>query len=76
MSILGGFALAKWATPRVPSLKRGNYHLHHWMWASIVLIMFIFIEVSDIIIGVFTGVALQGLTYKNWSLTRKSDYND
>jgi len=46
------------------------------MWASIVLIMFFFIEVSDIIIGVFTGVALQGLTYKNWSLTRKSDYND
>lgn len=66
LSVLGGFALAKWAVPRVPSLKTEKYHLHHWMWASAALISFMFITVPTFVIGTFTGVALQGLTYKNW----------
>ena len=68
LSLLGGFALAKWAVPRVPSLKTEKYHLHHWMWSSAALIGFMFITVPTFLIGAFTGVALQGLTYKNWGL--------
>jgi len=70
LSVIGGFALAKWAVPRVPSLKTEKYHLHHWIWSSLILLGFMFITVTDITIGLFTGVALQGLTYKNWGIKR------
>tara|TARA_R100000900_G_scaffold117521_1_gene92444 strand:- start:4415 stop:4651 length:237 start_codon:yes stop_codon:yes gene_type:complete len=73
LSVIGGFALAKWAVPRVPSLKTEKYHLHHWIWSSLILLGFMFITVTDITIGLFTGVALQGLTYKNWGIKRNDN---
>ncbi len=70
MGLIFGYSGAKFLTPRVPQLKTKKYHLHHWMWASLILTSFVFLKPSDAAIGIFTGVALEGLSYINWGLKR------
>ena len=74
IGLVSGYSFAKALTPAAPRLKTKNYHIHHWMWASALLITIYFSNIeSEILTGVFTGVALQGLSYKNWSLWRKKE---
>lgn len=82
LGLVAGYAAAKWTTPRFPSLKSKRFHLHHWMWSSLLLICLWLIYAtatfsmmqnewsSNLLIGTLTGVALQGLSYKNWSILR------
>ena len=69
VGLVSGYSFAKGLTPFAPRLKTKKYHIHHWMWASALLLMFYFFNIeSELLTGIFTGVALQGLSYKNWSL--------
>lgn len=71
LGLVAGYAGAKWATPRFPSLKGRKFHLHHWMWSLIVLFV-VFWKGWDFdwLVGLLTGISLQGLSYKNWSIFR------
>lgn len=73
LALIAGYVIAKWATPIFPSLKSKRFHLHHWMWGTGVLLTMLALEVTDeLLIGAFTGVVLEGLSYKNWRLRRES----
>ena len=68
VGLIGGYALAKYLTPRLPRLKTKKYHLHHWIWCSIVLMCAYYVSAPDIVYGGLTGAILQGLSYKNWGI--------
>ena len=73
LGLIIGYSLAKALTPFAPRLRTEKYHIHHWMWATILLsLLFLAGLESDILIGIVTGIALEGLSYKNWSLLRKT----
>ncbi len=68
-SLIIGFALAKYLTGKTPQIKFYIFHLHHWMWASIILIGLMFWDQTEVwMIGLMTGVAIEGLTYDDWSI--------
>jgi len=72
VGVVGGYAVAKFLTPRMPRLKFSRFHLHHWIWASCLLVGAYYADAPDIVYGGLTGAAIQGLTYKNWSIIRES----
>ena len=76
--IIFGYAGAKWATPKIPSIKTEKYHLHHWIWGAFLLLLLLTYNVAIIgynyieipISGILTGIILQGLSYRNWGFKR------
>ena len=72
VGVVGGYAVAKFLTPRMPRLKFSRFHLHHWIWASCLLLAAYYADAPDVVYGGLTGGAIQGLTYKNWSIIRES----
>ncbi|MAK04458.1 MAG: hypothetical protein CMA03_01035 [Euryarchaeota archaeon] len=74
IGLIIGYASAKFLTGKTPQIKFSIFHIHHWIWATIILIFLIWMEWSNpILIGIFTGVALEGLTYDDWSLFIKKE---
>ena len=72
LSIIFGYALAKFFTPILPSIKTKNLHIHHWIWSTCLLLpLFYFGLENEYLIGSLTGIALQGLSYQNWSILKK-----
>ena len=72
IGLIIGYASAKFLTGKTPQIKFSIFHIHHWIWATIILISLIWMEwINPVIIGIFTGVAIEGLTYDDWSLIRK-----
>ena len=72
VGIVGGYAVAKFLTPRMPQLKSKRFHLHHWIWASGLLLAAYYADAPDVVYGALVGGASQGLTYKNWGIMRKT----
>jgi hypothetical protein len=71
IGLIGGYASAKLLTPLFPSIKTEKIHIHHWIWSSLILIiLYISGYTNNVSIGLLTGIALQGLSYKNWSIRR------
>ena len=69
IGLIIGYASAKFLTGTTPQIKFSIFHIHHWIWATIILILLIWMEWSNpVLIGIFAGVALEGLTYEDWSL--------
>ena len=74
LGIVAGYVIAKTLTPYSPSIIIKNYHIHHWMWGSALLLIILYLGVDNYAFnGLVTGVVLEGLTYKNWKL--RSDKN-
>tara|TARA_B100001113_G_scaffold118355_1_gene96656 strand:- start:152 stop:427 length:276 start_codon:yes stop_codon:yes gene_type:complete len=72
IGLIIGYTSAKFLTGKTPQIKFSIFHIHHWIWATIILISLIWMEwTNPVIIGIFTGVAIEGLTYDDWSLIRK-----
>ena len=62
LSLIAGYSIAKWATPRSPQLLTRHLHIHHWIWSlPISIIMFWTGQLE--IAAFFVGTCLQGLTY-------------
>ena len=80
IALVIGFATAKFFHPKkrfVPQLKFGRFHIHHWIWGTAFLMALLLSGyTSDFVVGVLTGVVLQGLTYDNWSIIRKDMKKD
>jgi len=73
IGLIIGYASAKFLTGKTPQIKFSIFHIHHWVWATIILISLIWMDwTNPVIIGIFTGVAIEGLTYDDWSLIRKN----
>ena len=69
IALIASYVAAKWISPRCPSIKTQKYHLHHWMWASILLLIALWHGwTPDWLVGGVAGIALQGLSYKNWGI--------
>ena len=74
LSMIVGFASAKFLTGKTPQIKIYIFHIHHWIWATSILILLIFWEQTEVwMIGLMVGVALEGLTYEDWSIFIKKD---
>ena len=80
LGLVIGYGIAKWVTPLMPSLVYSKYHLHHWIWATTLLSIMLLLgdrintaNWYDSVCGVITGIALQGLSYKNWSIKRNME---
>ena len=71
IALILGYAIAKWATPIFPSIKSKVFHLHHWIWSSIILLIVLWQGWDyDWVVGLLVGISLQGLYYKNWRIFR------
>jgi len=76
--VIIGFAVVKLLSGKkegergiVPSLKFkiGIYfiHLHHWLWALIIILILVCIDYfNEIIYGLLIGLIIQGLTYRDF----------
>ena len=72
LALIGGYVVAKWVTPRSPSLLTKRFHIHHWMWGTSILCIILALGIeNELVIGALTGVVLEGLSYKNWKLKRQ-----
>ena len=72
LGLVAGYVCAKAITPHSPRLVTKNYHIHHWMWGTIVLCVLLILRIEDpLVIGTLTGVVLEGLSYENWKLKRR-----
>lgn len=44
-----------------------NYHIHHWIIFSAILIILLIVKYyNDIIYGIIIGIIVQGLTYRDF----------
>ena len=66
-----GYSIAKYLTPRVSSIIVGKYHIHHWIWSFVTLLILSNVGAFDGLVGLITGICLEGLSYKNWSIMAK-----
>ncbi len=73
LAIIAAFAFTRWVTENFKFHVRSNsVWLHHWIIATIVMIILLAMKIeSEIAWGILTGVALEGLGRKNWSILRK-----
>jgi len=71
IGLILGYSIAKYFTPRVSSIIVGKYHIHHWIWSFVILLILLNVTAFDELIGLITGICLEGLSYKNWSIMAK-----
>ena len=72
LSVILGYAITRWLTENIKfHIRSEKIWLHHWIIASITMGILVFTKVeSPLIWGTLTGVALEGLSRKNWSIRR------
>lgn len=73
VGIILGFSIIRWLTENIKFHIRNNFvWVHHWILAFVAMIPLFFFEIDvPILWGMLTGVALEGLGRKNWSIRRK-----
>ena len=73
MAIIAAFAFTRWVTENFKfHVRSKSIWLHHWIIAAITMAVILVLKIeSEIVWGILTGVALEGLGRKNWSILRK-----
>ena len=74
IALVCGFAITRWITENLKFHARNkSIWLHHWILAFLAMGILLWLKVeSPSIWGILTGVALEGLGRKNWSIMRNS----
>jgi len=74
IALICGFAITRWITGNLKFHARNkSIWLHHWILAFLAMGILLWLKVeSPSIWGILTGVALEGLGRKNWSIMRNS----
>ena len=74
VAIICGFATTRWVTENIKfHVRNKSIWLHHWIVAFLLMAILFWLKIeSPLIWGVLTGVALEGLGRKNWSIMRNS----
>ena len=70
ISLILGFAFARYVTENTKiHLKFKGLWIHHWILATLAMGVILLLEISEPYVwGALTGVALEGLPRKNWSI--------
>ena len=73
LAIIAAFAFTRWVTENFKfHVRSKSIWLHHWIIAAITMAVMLVLKIeSEIVWGILTGVALEGLGRKNWSILRK-----
>ena len=73
ISLILAFAFARYVTENTSiHLKFKSLWIHHWILATLAMIVLLLLEISEPYVwGALTGVALEGLPRKNWSIRNK-----
>ena len=73
ISLILGFVVARFVTENTNiHLKFKGLWIHHWILATLAMVVVLYLEISEPYIwGGLTGVALEGLPRKNWSIRNK-----
>ena len=73
LAIIAAFAFTRWVTENFKfHIRSKSIWLHHWIIAGIAMAVILVLKIeSEIVWGILTGVALEGLGRKNWSILRK-----
>ena len=73
VGIILGFSVIRWLTENIKFHIRNNtVWVHHWLLAFVAMIALFFFEIEyPFLWGILTGIALEGLGRKNWSIRRK-----
>ena len=73
VGIILGFSVIRWLTENIKFHIRNNVvWVHHWILAFVAMVALFFFEIEYPFLWVIlTGVALEGLGRKNWSIRRK-----
>ncbi len=73
ISLILGFVVARFVTENTKiHLKFKGLWIHHWILATLAMMVVLYLEISEPYIwGGLTGVALEGLPRKNWSIRNK-----
>ena len=71
--IVLAFAFTRWFTENFKiHIRSERLWLHHWIMASIAMIGLLVANIDSVFVwGGLTGIALEGLGRKNWSISRK-----
>tara|TARA_B100000965_G_scaffold335518_1_gene301408 strand:- start:399 stop:650 length:252 start_codon:yes stop_codon:yes gene_type:complete len=74
LSMILGFVVTRWVTENFKfHLRNDSVWMHHWIVASLAMIVMLYFKIdSPLIWGGLSGVALEGLGRKNWSIRRNS----
>ena len=73
ISLILGFVVARFVTENTKiHMKFKGLWIHHWILATLAMVVVLYLEISEPYIwGGLTGVALEGLPRKNWSIRNK-----
>ena len=74
LSLILGFVVTRWVTENFKfHLRNDSVWMHHWIVASLAMVVMLYFKIdSPLIWGGLSGVALEGLGRKNWSIRRNS----
>ena len=74
IGLLLGYVIARFVTEQTKiHIRVKGLWLHHWILATLLMIgLFLFKVYNTEVWGLLTGVALEGLSRKNWSIRRNS----
>ena len=73
LALIATFALVRFITENTKfHLRAKGLWVHHWILAAITMLIVLYLEIDEPYIwGGLTGVALEGLPRKNWSIRNK-----
>ena len=74
LAMIFAFVITRWVTENFKFHIRSNsIWMHHWIVASLAMVVILYFKIdSPLIWGGLSGVALEGLGRKNWSIRRNS----
>jgi|TARA_B110000914_G_scaffold211589_1_gene211780 hypothetical protein len=74
VAMICGFAITRWVTENIKfHVRSKSIWFHHWIFAFLVMAILLWLKIeSPSVWGILTGVALEGLGRKNWSIMRNS----
>ena len=73
IALIFAYAFTRYVTENTKiHVKFKGLWLHHWILSAVVMIILFYFEIDiPIIWGTLTGIALEGLPRKNWSIRNK-----
>ena len=73
IALIFAYAFTRYVTENTKiHVKFKGLWLHHWILSAVVMVILFYFEIDmPIIWGALTGIALEGLPRKNWSIRNK-----
>lgn len=74
VSLIFSYGFTRHVTERFNfHLRFGKFWIHHWILGALAMIVCLAIRIEHPVVwGALTGIALEGIGRKNWSLLRKT----